>query len=178
MSLKQVRNIFISLNTLVVILILLTLLNGCVCFSLVAPFTCDAAYSGAKWEGNEAVRFTYRQNKTTPRGIKVDDRSGEVDLNKIDEIAERVASCLSKRHKREIRVTHCGLRVLIAPDWTTVNGVEIFSFNNSEYTGALQNPATAVSSPNLKSLGHEFAHLFLGDSQHNEDTRICGDMIF
>ena len=176
MSVKQGKTIFVLLNALVVILILLTL-NGCVCVSLIAPFTCDAAYSGAKWEGNEAVRLTYRQNKTTPRGIKVDDRSGEVDLNKIDEIAERVASCLSKRHKREIRITYCGIRVLVPPTWTVVHtdaqgfpcGID--EIGEKMYcTGALQNPATAVTVPRLDALGHELVHILMNSSEHNEVT--------
>ena len=128
---------------------------------------CSNAYQGTLWEGNEAVRMVFRTQAKTPKGISVMTNGHQIDLNKVDTIADEVAKCLG------VQVKYCGLRVLVVKDFETRGGLQVFTYGSGVYYGALQSPGTAVTTPDLHSLAHEFGHLLTGEIGHGPKQLLC-----
>lgn len=110
----------------------------------------DQEYRGA------VVTYPMHFDKRTPLGAWVDTSGTAVDLDAIDDMTLETANCL------RTEIVSCSLRVKVAPDYKTTEGVQWFPClqpnGMRKCTGVVQFPSIVVTTPNLASYRHELVH--------------------
>jgi len=151
-------------------LLVLCTLPGCAVLAFASQFDCANEYVDPVRANIHYTNYIMGSFIKTPKGIKVDTSGQTVDLNRIDQLTDSVEACLQAQGAIK-SINRCGIRVKIAPDWSTCPGGQSFPCKDPNFTpgcekiacscgcyGVVEYPSTMVVPPGLAAYPHELVH--------------------
>ena len=112
--------------------------------------------------------YSYRPNRTTPAGYRIDTNGQDVDLEAIDSIIEETTLCFADYPEFEPPDPGC-LKIVIADDWfrpADNEDIQIFPCDlpgAQGCAGVIQNNQIIIVPPDLRALSHELMHVQTGE---------------
>lgn len=135
--------------------------------------------------GKNITSYSYKPNKTTPKGYRIDTNDQEVDLVSIDCIIETMKTCFMSKgnleNEFETPDPEC-LKIVIADDWfhpinketgEVLENIQIFPCDlpgAQGCAGVVQNNQIIIVTPDLAALGHELIHVQTGEADPFPDS--------